>query len=143
MVLLNLRIIWLENGTIMLEEIHLLFYQRIFDRIRWAMLNLWVLSWRSAVTYLSTFDIRISYVFIRLILSVFFFEAVSCTKNVEHDWKKLDMNDSNGKIRLVTKMTCKLYKDTHFVFKILFPKKIEIQFSCRAICLKFVKMFKI
>ena len=42
----------------------------------------YVFSWRSAVKYLRKFDIRISYIFIRLILPVFFFEAVSCTKNV-------------------------------------------------------------
>ena len=33
------------------------------------------------------------------------------------------MNDSNGKIRLLMKMTFKLQKDTHFVCKILFLKK--------------------
>ena len=65
-------------------------------------------SWRSVVKYLSKFDIRISSVFIRLILPVFFFEAVSCTKNVEHKWIKLNMNDNNGQIRLVMKKTFKL-----------------------------------
>ena len=37
---------------------------------------------------LSKIDIRISYIFIRLILPVFFFEAFSCIKNVykvEHE----------------------------------------------------------
>ena len=33
----------------------------------------------------SKFDIRISYVLIRLILLVFPFEAASCTKNVENE----------------------------------------------------------
>ena len=54
-------------------------------------------SWKGAVKYLSKFDIRISHVFVRLILPVFFFEAISCTKNVEHELKKLNMNDNNGK----------------------------------------------
>ena len=36
--------------------------------------------------------------FVRLILPVFFFEAVSSTKNVGHEWKKLKMNHKNEKI---------------------------------------------
>ena len=50
----------------------------------------YVFSWRSPVKYLGKFDIRISYVFIRLILPIFFFEVVSCTKNVykvQHEWQ--------------------------------------------------------
>ena len=39
------------------------------------------------------------------------------------------MNDNNGKLRLVMKMTFKLKKDTHFICKIPFLKKIEIQLS--------------
>ena len=38
-----------------------------------------------AVKNLSKFDIRISYVFIRLILPAFFFEVASSTKNVEQE----------------------------------------------------------
>ena len=38
-----------------------------------------------AVKNLSKFDIRISYVFIRLILPVFFFEVASSTQNVEQE----------------------------------------------------------
>ena len=56
---------------------------------------------------MSKFDIRISYIFIIVILPVFFFEAVSCTKNVEHEWKILNMNNNNKQIRLVMKMTFK------------------------------------
>ena len=52
-----------------------------------------------AVKNLSKFEIRISYVFIRLILPVFFFEVASSTKNVEHEWKKLNMHGNNGKIK--------------------------------------------
>ena len=72
------------------------------------MLNLWDMffSWRRAVKDLSKFDI--SYVFTKLILAVFIFETVSCTKNVEYEWKRLNMNDNNGKIRLVMKMTFRL-----------------------------------
>ena len=43
---------------------------------------------------MSKFNIRISYVFIKLILPAFFFKAVSCTKNVEYELKKLNMNDN-------------------------------------------------
>ena len=87
---------------------------------------------------MSKFDIRICYVFIRLILPVFFFEAVSCTKNVEHEWIKLNMNDNNGQIRLVMKKTFKLYKDTHFICKILYLKKLGFNFFAdwRSMCLK-------
>ena len=56
---------------------------------------------------MSKFDIRISYIFIIVILPVFFFEVVSCTKNVEHEWKILNMNNNNKQIRLVMKMTFK------------------------------------
>ena len=66
------------------------------------------ISWKGAVKCLSKFDIRISYVFVRLILPVFCFEAFCCTKNVECKWKKLNMNDHNGKIRLFMKLTFKL-----------------------------------
>ena len=52
-----------------------------------------------AVKNLSKFDIRISYVFIRLILPVFFFEVASSTQNVEQEWKKLNMHGNNGKIK--------------------------------------------
>ena len=57
---------------------------------------------------MSKIDIRISLAFIRLLLPVLFFEAVSCTKNVEHEFKKLNMNDNIGKVRLVKKKTFKL-----------------------------------
>ena len=40
------------------------------------------------------------------------------------------MND-NRKIRLIIKMTSKLYKDTHLFGKFLFSKKIGIQLSRR------------
>ena len=40
------------------------------------------------------------------------------------------MND-NRKIRLIIKMTFKLYKDTHLFGKFLFSKKIGIQLSRR------------
>ena len=56
---------------------------------------------------LRKFDIKIIYIFIRLVLPVFFFEAVSGTRNVEYEWKKLNMNDNNGKISLM-KVTFKL-----------------------------------
>ena len=41
------------------------------------------------------------------------------------------MNDNNGQIRLVIEKTFKLYKDTHFMCKIPFLKKIGIQLSHR------------
>ena len=41
------------------------------------------------------------------------------------------MNDNNGKIRLVMKMTFKLQKDTHYICKILFLKQFGIQLSRR------------
>ena len=45
----------------------------------------YVFSWGSGVTYLSTFGVRTSYVFIRLMLPIFFCEAVcSNVYNVEH-----------------------------------------------------------
>ena len=74
-----------------------------------------VFSWRGAKKYLSKSDIRISYAFVRLILPVLLFEAVSCIKNVEHKFKKLNVNDNDEKIRLVMKITLKLWKDTHFI----------------------------
>ena len=49
-----------------------------------------------------------SYVFIRLILPVFFFQAVSCTKNVKLELIKLNINANNGEIRLVIKKRLKL-----------------------------------
>ena len=55
---------------------------------------------RCLLLCLSKFNIRISCVFIISILPVFLFEVVSCTKNVEHEWKKLNMNDNNKKIFL-------------------------------------------
>ena len=59
----------------------------------------YVFSWKSAVKYLSKFGIRIiAAQFVRLILPVFFFEAASSTKNVGHEWKKLNMNHYNEKI---------------------------------------------
>ena len=59
----------------------------------------YVFSWKSAVKYLSKFGIRIiATQFVRLILPVFFFEAVSSTKNVGHEWKKSTMNHNNEKI---------------------------------------------
>ena len=54
----------------------------------------YVFSWRGAEKYFRKCDIRI-----RLILPALSFEAVSCTKNVEHKWKKVNMNDNDGKIR--------------------------------------------
>ena len=42
----------------------------------------YVFSWRSAVKYLSKFGVRTSYIFIRLIIPVFIFQAVPYTKNV-------------------------------------------------------------
>ena len=60
--------------------------------------NIWV----SLVLELAT------YLFITLILPAFFFETDSCTKNIEHDWKKLNMSDNNGKVTLAMKMTFKL-----------------------------------
>ena len=48
---------------------------------------------------MSKFGIRIiATQFVRLILPVFFFEAVSSTKNVGHEWKKSTMNHNNEKI---------------------------------------------
>ena len=41
------------------------------------------------------------------------------------------MNDKKEQIRLVMKKTFKLYKDTQFICKIPFLKKIGIQLSCR------------
>ena len=41
------------------------------------------------------------------------------------------MNDNNGQIKLVTKKTFKLQKDTHFICKIPFLKNIEIQLPRR------------
>ena len=123
MVLLNSRIISLEETQLTYQ-----FVNASLDRIRWVMLNVWdTLLWRSA-----------SHVFIRLILPVFFFEAVSCTKNVEHEWIKLNMNDNNGQIRLVMKKTFKLYKDTYFICKILYLKKLGFNFFAdwRSMCLK-------
>ena len=45
--------------------------------------------------------------------------------------KKLNKNDNNGKIRLLMKMTFKLYKDINFICKIFYLKKIGIQLSRR------------
>ena len=41
--------------------------------------------------------------------------------------RMLNMNANNGQIRLVMKKTFKLLKDTHFICKIPFLKKIGIQ----------------
>ena len=72
MISLNSRITWLEK-THLTDEFVSAFLDRTLT---------YDFSWRSVVKYLSKFDIRISSVFIRLILPVFFFEAVSCTENV-------------------------------------------------------------
>ena len=73
MVLLNSQIIWLGETHLTYQ-----FVNAFLDRIPWVMLNFWE-SWLSRSA---------SRVFIRLVLPVFFFEAVSCTKNVEHEWQQ-------------------------------------------------------
>ena len=85
-------------------------------------------SWRGAKKYLSKSDIRICYAFVRLILPVLLFEAVSCIKNVDHKFKKLNVNNNDGKIRLVMKKTFKLWKDAHFIWKTTFLKKLGFNF---------------
>ena len=67
------------------------------DRIRWAMFNLWdnVFSWGSAVKYFSTFVVKTSYVFIRLI------HQSSFLRLFVPMFTKLNMNNNKGKIRLV------------------------------------------
>ena len=66
----------------------------------------YVVSWRSAVKYLGKLDIRISHVFIRLILPVFFEglfvvpRTLNLNQKVEHG--------QYGQIRLVMKKTFKL-----------------------------------
>ena len=93
MVLLNSRIIWLEETHLTYQ-----FFNAFLDRIRWVMLIFEIcFLWKTA-----------SHVFIRLILPVFFFEDASCTKKVELEWIKLNMDDNNGQIRLVMKKTFKL-----------------------------------
>ena len=88
----NRRIIWLEE-----THLNYQFVNAFLDRIRWAMLNFWDKFFHGKVR-VRKFDVRISCLFIRLILPVFFFEVVSCTKNDEHEPKKLNTNDDNGKI---------------------------------------------
>ena len=61
-------------------------------------------AWRSAVKYLSKFDIRISEVFISLILPAFF-RLFLARRTLKMNEKKLNMNDNSGNIRLVMKMT--------------------------------------
>ena len=91
MVLLNWEITWLEETHLTYQ-----FIKTFLNRTWQGMLNLWDMFFHGEVSpkYLGKFDINISLVFIRLILPIFFFEGVSCTKNV---WKKLNMNDNNEK----------------------------------------------
>ena len=112
MVLLNSRITWFEETHLTYK-----FVNAFFE----LCLIFFMENCRKKLSLIK-FDIRTSYVFIRLNLPVFFFDAVSCTKTVEHDWKKLNMND-NGKIRLILKMTFKLYKDNPFYLQNSFSKK--------------------
>ena len=57
-----------------------------------------VFSWRSDVKYFSAFVVKISYVFIRWMLPIFFLEAVSSNM-----FAKLNMNNNNRKVRCVIK----------------------------------------
>ena len=93
MILLNSRITWLEETHLTYQ-----FVNAFLDRIQWVMFNPWDMClWRTA-----------SHVFTRLILPVFFFEAISCTKDVELEWIKLNMSDNNDQIGLAMKKTFKL-----------------------------------
>ena len=105
---------------------NILIRQRIFGQnlVSYASPLRYVFLCRSSIKYLSKFHIRISFVFIRLFLPVFFFETVSCTK-------MLNMNGNNGNIRLVIKMWFKLQKDTYLICKIPFLKMFGIQLSHR------------
>ena len=77
-------------------------------------------------------------------LSVFLFEAFSCMKNVDHEWKKLNMNSNNIRIRLVMKWRLNCRKILILFAKFIFWKKMGFNFLAdwRTICLKFVKMFE-
>ena len=101
---------------------NMLIRQRIFGQnpVSYVSPLRYVFLCRSCIKYLSKFHIRISFVFIRLLLPFFIFEAVSCTK-------MLNMNDNNGNIRLIIKIWFKLQKDTYFICKIPFLKMIGIQ----------------
>ena len=65
------------------------------------MFNFWnnAFSWESAVKCFSTFVVKTSYVFIRLMPPIFFFEAV-CTSPM---FAMLNMNNNNKKLREVIK----------------------------------------
>ena len=65
------------------------------------MFNFWnnAFSWESAVKRFSTFVVKTSYVFIRLMPPIFFFEAV-CTSPM---FAMLNMNNNNKKLREVIK----------------------------------------
>ena len=78
----------------------------------------YVFSWRSAVKYLSKFDIRINYVFIRFIR--FYQPSFLMLLLVPRIFTKLNMDDNNGKIRLVMKMTVKFRKIPILFVKFLF-----------------------
>ena len=69
MVLLNSQIIWLKETHLTYQ-----FVNAFLDRIGELCLIFEKVDYRGA-----------SRVFIRLVLPVFFFEAVSCTKNIEHE----------------------------------------------------------
>ena len=105
---------------------NILIRQRFFGQnpVSYASPLRYVFLCRSCIKYLSKFHIRISFVFIRLLLPVFFFEAVSCTK-------MLNRNDNNGNIRLIIKIWFKLQKDACFICKIPSLKMFGIQLSDR------------
>ena len=66
------------------EETHLMyqFVNAFLDRIRWAMLNLWDMFFHEEVPW----NIWV------------IFEAVSCTKNVDHEWKSWARMTKTGKL---------------------------------------------
>ena len=110
------------------------------DRIRWAMFNLWdnAFSWGNAVKYFSTFVVKTSYVFIRLMLPIFFFLRLFVPM-----FTMLNMNNSNRKIRFVIKRRLNCRNIAISMYN-SFSKMYGLNFLAdwRFIYLKFVRMFK-
>ena len=100
-------------------------------------------SWRSVVKYLSKFDIRISSVFIRLILPVFFLRLFLVPRMFNINGKSRNWMTVTEKYNWSWKCGLGCKKTPILLTKFLFHKILQFSFLAdwRTICLKFFKMF--
>ena len=135
--------ILLNSQITLLEETHLTyqFVKAFLNRIRWAMLNLWDIFLHQKIPpkYLSNFDVRISYVLIRLIIPVFFLYQ-ECQTWMKKNWTWMAITEKYDWPWI--RLNCR--KLPILFVKFLFQKSLGFNFLADRImiCLKFVKMLK-